>query len=272
MTVSFAQPATLACPACSASFDADIWLIVATNERPDLIERIRAGALHTVTCPRCGHAGNLDAPLLLFRPDADPPILFSPAQGTTSEQDQQQAAVLVGLLRERLGSAWREAWLAQGLRGVQREMLPVALAEDLATASHGARNQQVQRGHDEHAGRQRWKWLEQMQRALDKLRKHDPETPGRPLAGPGQAIETSGGGGSGPPVPAIFTSWLATALQAEQQFLQTNDLTALTMAVETWNQILDHPGFRTAPPNFRLAVLNNAGVVFLRRYLGAWAH
>lgn len=53
MTISFAQTATLACPECSAPFEAAIWMISAADERPDLIERIRAGTLHAVTCPRC---------------------------------------------------------------------------------------------------------------------------------------------------------------------------------------------------------------------------
>ncbi len=130
MNISLSQADTLTCPACNASFEATIWLIIAANEHPDLIERIRTGTLHTVTCPHCDHTGSLDAPLLIFRPDAEPPILFSPAQQTSREQDQQHAAELVAQLRERLGSAWREAWLAQGVPGVARALLPVALAND----------------------------------------------------------------------------------------------------------------------------------------------
>ncbi|MBO9391097.1 MAG: CHAT domain-containing protein [Roseiflexus sp.] len=69
-------------------------------------------------------------------------------------------------------------------------------------------------------------------------------------------------------VPAVFTSWLATAQQMERRFLQTGDRNALSSAVEAWRQILEHPAFQTAPPEFRCAVLNNAGGAFLRRY---WA-
>ncbi|MBO9391098.1 MAG: CpXC domain-containing protein, partial [Roseiflexus sp.] len=93
--ISHAEPITLTCPACGASHTAEIWQIVAPDERPDLVEQIRNGALHTVTCPQCDQTHTLDAPLLIFRPTAAPPILFSPAQQTTSEQDQQHAAALI---------------------------------------------------------------------------------------------------------------------------------------------------------------------------------
>jgi hypothetical protein len=43
---------------CGVAFDAEVWLIVAADERPGLVARIRAGTLHTVVCPN-GHAGPL---------------------------------------------------------------------------------------------------------------------------------------------------------------------------------------------------------------------
>jgi hypothetical protein len=126
---SYAQRASLTCPQCGRTFSAEVWLIVDADGRPDLVERIRAGTLHDLTCPHCGHKGRVDAPLLLLRPDATPPLLFSPAQRTTAEEDRRHAAGLVGLLRERMGPAWRDEWLAQGLPAVPRDLLPLALAE-----------------------------------------------------------------------------------------------------------------------------------------------
>ena len=129
MALSYAETASFTCPECSYVFPFKVWILVAADERPDLIERIRAGALHTLTCPQCGQTfDGLDAPLLIFRPATELPIIFSPAQQTTNEQDQQQAADLMGMLRERLGTQWRGAWLAQRLPGVHRAMLPVVLA------------------------------------------------------------------------------------------------------------------------------------------------
>ncbi|MBK9232358.1 MAG: hypothetical protein IPO15_16300 [Anaerolineae bacterium] len=118
---SVAQSITLTCPACRRPFPAEVWLIVDTAERPDLLARIRNGSLHAIPCPHCRQAGAVDAPLLLYRPSQTPPILFSPAAQTTTEQDQEHARGLLGLLHDRLGSEWQDAWLAQGLNAVPHD-------------------------------------------------------------------------------------------------------------------------------------------------------
>ena len=354
MPISHAELITLTCPACGTSHTADIWLIVAPDERPDLVEQIRNGTLHTATCPQCGQTRTLDAPLLIFRPTAAPPILFSPAQQTTSEQDQQHAAALIGILRQHLGAAWNDAWLAQGPAVVPRPMLLVALTDDPAAALQGlaARMQQALaelRWRDpvtfarlEAAARQAMAALLANDRSSDKApeRAATTDTPAlvqaldaflnartwtdsyrevqahpellsdEALALLEQRIATARTVGnsravaffeehrallrrcrevgaaaafaekigvseeelemrtSTSTVPAVFTSWLATAQQMERRFLQTGDRNALSSAVEAWRQILEHPAFQTAPPEFRCAVLNNAGGAFLRRY---WA-
>jgi hypothetical protein len=155
MPHSFSQTASLTCPQCGRAFSAEVWLIVDADERPDLAERIRAGTLHDVTCPHCGHQGQVDAPLLLLRPGATPPLLFSPAQETTPEEDRQQAAGLVGLLQERMGPAWRDEWLAQGLPGVPRPLLPAAMSDDPEAALR--------------------QLAEQAAREIERLRAEDPE-------------------------------------------------------------------------------------------------
>ena len=53
-TVSFAQQADATCPACNHAFQADVWLVVDADERPDLVERLRGGSLHAIACPQCG--------------------------------------------------------------------------------------------------------------------------------------------------------------------------------------------------------------------------
>ncbi|MDQ7030293.1 MAG: CpXC domain-containing protein [Ardenticatenia bacterium] len=133
MPVSHAEQATLTCPQCGHEFTADIWLIVDAAERPDLIERIRDGTLHRITCPRCGHAWGLDAPLLLFTPPEmgtnRPPLLFSPAQQTSTEEDSEHAAALLARLRDALGDAWQDEWL-ENMAVVPQPLLAVVLADD----------------------------------------------------------------------------------------------------------------------------------------------
>lgn len=132
---SHAEPVSLPCRACGAAVSGEVWIIVDTTERPDLLARLRAGALHDLACPDCGHTATVNAPLLLLRPDAEPALLFSPAAGGTPAQDEEQAIALAGMLREHMGKAWREEWLARGLTGVAREALPTLLADDPAVAA-----------------------------------------------------------------------------------------------------------------------------------------
>ncbi len=119
--VSLSQSVEITCPECDLSFPAEVWVIVDPVERPDLGERIVRGALHQVRCPN-GHTGELDAPLLLHLPDRNPPLLFVPAQNMTGEQNQEQALRLLGLLKDRLGPAWQDAWLERGLAVAQHEV------------------------------------------------------------------------------------------------------------------------------------------------------
>jgi tetratricopeptide (TPR) repeat protein len=140
MPTSFGQTLSLTCPRCGQSFQAAIWLIVDAAERPDLLEKIQAGTLHQVVCPHCQFQGEVDAPLLLYNPPLPEGeglgvrLLFSPAQGTTAEQDQEQARALLERLRQSLGDAWQDDWLSRGLPAVLRPFLPLALREGLGAA------------------------------------------------------------------------------------------------------------------------------------------
>ncbi len=132
---SHAEPASLPCRACGQLFEAGVWVIVDTAERPDLLARLRGGTLHDLRCPACGHEATVNAPLLLYRPGAEPPLLFSPARGNDPEQDEEQAVALAGIFRAEMGEEWREEWLARGLTGAAREALPALLGDDPATAA-----------------------------------------------------------------------------------------------------------------------------------------
>ena len=101
---------TLNCPQCGVAFEPQLWLIIDTD-RPDLLERLRDGTLYQVACPN-GHAGVVDAPLLLVRPEEQPPLLFSPAERTSAELDRVMARGLIERLAAMMGDDWREEWAA----------------------------------------------------------------------------------------------------------------------------------------------------------------
>jgi hypothetical protein len=107
-------------------------LIVDVTEQPELADQVRDGNLHTVTCPHCGHAGQIDAPLLVHDPDRER-VLFAPAQGSTSDQDQQVLQGLLGQLATTF-PAPPPNYLGQ-VMPVPRPALPALLdADDLVAA------------------------------------------------------------------------------------------------------------------------------------------
>ena len=123
---------TLNCPQCGVAFEPQLWLIIDTD-RPDLLERLRDGTLYQVACPN-GHAGVVDAPLLLVRPEEQPPLLFSPAERTSAELDRVMARGLIERLAAMMGDDWREEWAA-GLTPVPRRLLVEALGSVDAAAT-----------------------------------------------------------------------------------------------------------------------------------------
>lgn len=148
MPHSMVQHLTLTCLVCRRSFDADIWLIIDTQERPDLLERLRASQIHNVFCIHCGQSGLVDMPLLIFRPTYKPVILFSPAQKTHHRQDEEQARGLINALRQRLGHSWQDSWLEGGLTSVPRSMLASALSDNPEITLQQIAEQEQQRSLD----------------------------------------------------------------------------------------------------------------------------
>lgn len=135
MSHSQAENVTLPCVRCHQPVEVEVWIIVDIDERPDLLASLRDGTLNDTTCPACGHVATVNAPLLIFRPGAEPALLFCPSRGESPEQAEEQAMALVGMFRADLGDEWREEWLARGLAGVAREALPAVLGDDPATAA-----------------------------------------------------------------------------------------------------------------------------------------
>jgi hypothetical protein len=104
----------LNCPECGRATTADLWLIIDTAERPDLVARARDGTLHHMICPR-GHVFVADVALLVYRPGQAQPLVFSPAGTATEAQNQQMAVGYLGQLAGALGDAWHDAWLDDAL-------------------------------------------------------------------------------------------------------------------------------------------------------------
>ena len=120
MAISFANPLDLTCPRCGAAFAAEVWTVVDSVERPDLVARILDGTLHNTTCPGCGQTGSVPAPLLYHNRRAERVLLGVPPQMPEDEWHEVGEGLLwllVGALPEEarapyLGEIQAEAGLA----------------------------------------------------------------------------------------------------------------------------------------------------------------
>ncbi|MBV6626214.1 MAG: CHAT domain-containing protein [Rivularia sp. (in: Bacteria)] len=126
----YSKSQKLNCLRCYHQFDAQIWLIVNAAQQPDLLQRLQQGSLHQVDCPNCGEVVEVDAPLLLYRPDAVPHLLFSPAQAISEKENQRIERELVEKLRDNLGVEWQDSWLEE-LQEISRNLLLVVLEQEL---------------------------------------------------------------------------------------------------------------------------------------------
>ncbi|MEJ5343922.1 MAG: CHAT domain-containing protein [Chloroflexus sp.] len=148
MPYSYAQTSEVTCPACGKAFSTDVWLIVDAGERPDLIERLRTDTLHTLTCPHCGRTASLDAPILLFFPDAplrmgadiEAHLIFSPPQQTSADEDRQIAQALLTHLRQVADANWQPVWETR-FQTIPRPLLAAVLRGSMEAVQEEMRQQ-----------------------------------------------------------------------------------------------------------------------------------
>lgn len=144
MSSSYAQTFDLTCPQCKKDFSTEAYIIVDTGERPDLFQKIVEESLHKIPCPNCGYPGQLDLPLLILRTEEEPNLLFSPAGGTSPEQDELHARQLIEQLKNQLGLAWQDSWLEGSLSIVKRHLLSAMLSNDPKNALRELAKNQLQ--------------------------------------------------------------------------------------------------------------------------------
>ncbi len=123
---SYTDQANIPCPYCGNAVLVDVWLIADTSAHPELAAHLELGTLNTVTCSRCGSKFVTEGPLLVFRPDENPVLVFSPAIHLPDNAARVHRQRLLAILRESSGNDWQESWQTD-LREVPRALLPIAL-------------------------------------------------------------------------------------------------------------------------------------------------
>lgn len=124
MDLSFSQNITTICSECKQSFSKDVWIILDQNSRPELIEQLKQENLNTLVCPQCNHQmGTADEPLLIYRPNQQPPLIFSHAEKNILGEDQ--AHNMHRLVQHLLQDLHRDdqEWVMEGLKRVPRQQL-----------------------------------------------------------------------------------------------------------------------------------------------------
>src|SRR3990170_3757695 len=122
MDHSYAQSLELTCPKCGHKLTTEVWVIVDAAARPDLLEGILQGMINGLSCQQCDNTGQADAPLLVYRPGEEPPLIFSPSQRTNQEQNEKDFSGSLFFLRESLGEDWQDSWLEQ-IKVLPRQVL-----------------------------------------------------------------------------------------------------------------------------------------------------
>ena len=97
MPISRTETVRLTCPSRGHEFEARVWRLVDSTERPDLAERAREGQLNLVTCPECDWQGHWDGHLLYHDRELERLLLAVPLE-TTAEEDEESARHLLGEL------------------------------------------------------------------------------------------------------------------------------------------------------------------------------
>lgn len=120
--VSLPQYPDTTCVRCRSTYAPELYVIVDAGERPDLVQRIKDGIIHCAICPHCGVVMNFGMPLLVYRPGAAVPVMYSPVSIATPEQRREHALMLLDTLSRQLGPDWDDG-LTRGVYEVERDEL-----------------------------------------------------------------------------------------------------------------------------------------------------
>src|SRR5258706_1231245 len=129
MANSYSQIIEMDCPNCQHHFASPAWQIVDINERPDLLIQLQQEKLNLTTCPKCQRQAVADTGLMIFRPHVVPHLLFSPADGTSDQQDREDFMRLMGVVQQALGMEHLQESVDKVIT-VPRPFLGISVIED----------------------------------------------------------------------------------------------------------------------------------------------
>ncbi|MER8887719.1 CHAT domain-containing protein [Mesorhizobium sp. M0816] len=122
-------------------------MLVDGGARPDLVGRIIRDNLQEVTCPSCSQIHRLELPVLVFRQETSPTLVFSPSRAMNDSENSSRQEQLIRILKTQietfelragpdgernapLGYKWQASW-ADSIAIVGRAELGLYLSQAL---------------------------------------------------------------------------------------------------------------------------------------------
>ena len=123
MITSESKPEEAQCGYCGYSASYDMWIIVNTAERPDLLRQVQNGTIRKFACRRCGKEFWMMMPLVVYNPGG-----FPHAVVLTLDRDRNMFPTLASLLRD-----WaREDWPpGETVLWMPHSIMPIAFKRDI---------------------------------------------------------------------------------------------------------------------------------------------
>ena len=118
------------CPGCRHMFEVQVWLVVDAGERPDLRAAICDGSIAQQSCPHCGAAGSVSAPLLYHDGTQRQLLLAVPLSVATPEAAHSLASELHQWLLESFDTVELPDYLTQIELVAELDGLQAALAAE----------------------------------------------------------------------------------------------------------------------------------------------
>jgi hypothetical protein len=126
MAISQTQLGRLICPSCGRQFEAELWALIDSGERPDLRDALAEGTLNQAACPQCGAPAASSGPLLLHDPGSRR-VYFAVPADVDEHIWHEEAQMLLYKLIEALPEEARLPYLGdvqveQEIEGVRRAL------------------------------------------------------------------------------------------------------------------------------------------------------
>jgi hypothetical protein len=106
------QTVSVPCPLCGRQFAAQVQTIIDVGQDPEAKSKLLRGQINVATCPQCGNAGMLNAPLVYHDPDKELLLCFLPPELNSDEQ-HKFVGDMTNHLMSHLPPAERKGYLLQ---------------------------------------------------------------------------------------------------------------------------------------------------------------